>query len=807
MHLRQTLRNLARTPGFSLTVVLVMALGIGATMAIFTVVNSVLLKPLPLPDADRLVRAWESDPGKGHTHVSVAGGTWGVWRDENRSFEKLAVVNEWRFNMVGAGGQLPEHLVAELATWQALPLLGVEPVLGRLFSRDDDVYGANKTVVLSWNFWQRRFGGAPNVLGQKILLDTQPYTVIGVLPRWFTYPSPRTQLWVALNPLLPPESLASHSSHNFDVIGRLRPGITVEGAQQDLSRISSLRAQGQPPNDFIDKAAHVSALLDADTYQVRSMLNILFAATGCLLLISCLNIVNLLVARSAARRRELAIRSALGGSRARLILDRVVESSLLCGAGGLFGIFFAQLGLDWLVKRRQDLPRIESIHLDPMALGFALALAFACGLLAGLAPILAERQDDVLTGLQDQSRSVSSSRRSLRFRGSLLTIEVGLTVILLIGAGLLLRTYQSLRSTQIGVPTANALTFNLNLPYAPGYQDPAKLVAVYEQVLARLQRLPGVRAAGLASALPGQGAGSDHGMTIAEMPLPRGAMIDVEVRFVSPDYFRNLGIPLLHGRSFTSADRLDRGRLAVVSQSFVREYLGGREPIGLHLNDSNTAPDAAADPKNEIVGVVGEVRLSAHDPIVPIVYFPLWTGMSGDPAAFIRTTGDPMAMATTVQKALADVDSSVALTDILTFDDVVGKNSADASFNATLLSVFAGLSLLLASVGLFGMLSFLVTMRTPEIGVRMALGAQRGQVLRLLLSDGLKPAIVGLGLGLAASVGLTRLVASLLYGAQPLDPLVFLLVSLTLITVTALACLLPAWRAAQIDPVIALRSE
>jgi predicted permease len=807
MHLRQTLRNLARTPAFSLTVVLVMALGIGATAALFTVVNSVLMKPLPLPDSDRLVRAWEATPAKGHIHSSVAGGTWELWRDQNHSFEQMGIASEWEDNLAGADGQLPEHLTAEFSTWQALSLLGVKPALGRLFTPGDDVYGADKTVILSWNLWRRRFGGDPGVIGRKVLLDTVPYTVIGVLPQWFSYPSPRTQLWVTVYPLIPQQAMQSHDSHNFEVIGRLRPGVSISSAQADLSRISYLWKSHQPANDFVDPAAHLSGLLDADTYKVRTLLDILFAATGCLLLIACLNIANLLVARSASRTRELAIRSALGGSQGRLILDRLLESLVLCVTGGVLGVFFAQLALAWLVSRRADLPRVESIHIDATALGFAVLAALACGLLAGLAPAFADRRDQLLSALQDQSRAVSGSRRTLHFRRALLTIEVALTVVLLIGAGLFLRSYQSLRTVDLGVSTANTLTLSLNVPYAPQYDQPTRKLALYEQILDRLQSLPGVRAAGLASGLPGQGSREDDGMTIAEIPRPKGSSLDVQVRFVSPDYFRNLGIPLLRGRTFTGADRLDHGRLAILSQSFVRDYLEGRDPIGLHVNDLNTGPEGTTDPRNEIVGVVGDVRSSLSDPIEPIVYFPLWTGVRSDPTVFIRTAADPLPLAPAVQKLVAGVDSSVAVTDILSYDDVVGKNTADASFNATLLSVFAGLSLVLAAVGLFGVLSFLATMRTAEIGIRMALGAQREQVLCLLLADGLKPAAIGLILGIGASAGLTRLVASQLYGTRPLDPLVFALVSLSLIAVAALACLLPALRASRLDPVAALRSQ
>ncbi|GGH02674.1 ABC transporter permease [Silvibacterium dinghuense] len=805
--LRQTLRNLARTPGFSLTVVLVMALGIGATAALFTVVNSVLLKPLPLPDSDRLVRAWEASPEHGYSHTAAAGGTWRIWHDQNRSFAQLGVADPWELNLAGAEGQLPEHLDAEAATWQTLGLLGVKPALGRFFTQADDTWGADKTVVLSWSLWQRRFGADPGIVGRKLLLDTQPYTVIGVLPKWFQYPDAHTQLWIAISPLFPPRAWDSHDSHNFTVIGRLKPGVSIATAQEDLSRISRLRAEQRPPNDFIDDAAHVVGLLDADTYKVRTLLNILFAATGCLLLIACLNVANLLVARSASRRREAAIRSALGGSRGRLLRDRLLESLVLCTAGGAFGILIAQLALQWLLSRRADLPRAASVHLDGTAIGFALGTALACGLIAGLAPAFADRHDQLLNALQDQSRAVSGSRQSLRFRRALLAVEVALTVVLLVGAGLFLRSYQNMHSAELGVSTARTLTMGINLPYAPQYEKEARITGFFEDLLTRVQALPGVQAAGLADRLPGQGEGTDDGETIAEIPMPKGTMLDIQVRYVSPDFFRSLGIPLLHGRTFTADDRLEHGRLAIVNQAFVRQYLKSRDPIGLHVNDLNTGPEGTTDPKNEIVGVVGDVRSAPASPIEPIVYFPLWTGVRSGPTLFLRTTGDPLAMATTVQKVVAGIDRSVAVTDLLTYDDLVGKNTAEASFNATLLSVFAGLSLVLAAVGLFGVLSFLVSQRTAEIGVRMALGAQREHVLRLLLADGLRPAVIGLVLGIAASAGLTRLVASLLYGTQPLDPLVFVLVSFALIAVAALACLLPAWRASQLDPVAALRAE
>lgn len=804
--LRHTLRNLARTPGFSLTVVLVMALGIGAAAALFTVVNSVLLKPLPLPDSNRLVRAWEATPAHGYFHTNVAGGVFQLWRDQNRTFESLAIVTPDEHNLAATGGQLPERIEVQVATWRALPMLGVQPAYGRLFTAADDHWGAPETAMLTWSLWKRRFGGDPAIVGRQILIDTMPFTVVGILPEWFSWPNPRVQLWMALGPEVSPQEMAPLNAHNFTVIGKLRPGVSIAAANADLSRISAA-ASRQFSGDSVFEAANVRPLLDAETYRVRTLLSVLFAATACLLLIACLNIANLLVARSAGRRRELAIRSALGGSRGRLIRDRLLESLVLCITGGLFGVFVAQLALEWLVSRRTDLPRVESIHLDATVVIFVLLVALICGLIAGLAPALAERNEPLLTALQDQSRAVSGSRRSLHFRRGLLAVEVALTVVLLIGAGLFLRSYQRLRTVDLGVSTANTLTMSLDLPFVP-YKEGAKKIAFYEQLEEQVRARPGVRGVALATVLPAQATGEDDNISIAELPSPpHGQWQDVMVRFVDPGFFQTLQIPLLGGRVFTPQDRLARSRLAIVNSAFVNAYLKGQEPLGKHVNDLNNAQEGVTDAKNEIVGVVADVRTTPDREIEPTVYYPLYNGLRDDLAIAVRTDGAPLGFALPIQRIVARLDPSLPVADILTYDDVVGKNTADSSFNATLLSVFAGLSLVLAAVGLFGVLSFLVSQRTGEIGVRMALGAQRKDVLRLMLADGLRPAVIGLVLGLVASAGVTRLVQSLLYGTQALDPMVFVLVSLALLAVAGGACLMPAWRASRLDPIEALRTE
>jgi predicted permease len=804
--LRYTIRNLARTPGFSLIVVIVMALGIGATAALFTVVNSVLLKPLPLPDADRLVMVYEADTILKFDHNYVAGGTYQYWRDRNRTLQQIAVSTDTEGNLSASNGQLPERIEAEICTWQALPLLGVKPAYGRLFTADDDKYGANETTVLTWGFWKRRFGGDPSVVGRSIQIDGKPFTVIGILPQWFRYPDVKTQLWIPLYPDAEPHMMDSHDSHNFLVIAKLRPGVSLAAAENDVKNISFQRRK-QYPNGPVFNSAKLQLLLDAETYSVKTLLYALFAATACLLLIACLNVANLIVARSASRRREAAIRTALGGSRLRLVRDRVLEAVVLSLAGGVLGILLAQVGLQWLVKLRADLPRVDAIHLDATAIVFSVVVAAICGIAAGLAPALAEDEQQLLQTLQESSRSVSGGRSSLRLRRALLSIEVALTVVLLVGAGLFLRSYQKLQAVNIGIPTEHILTMTIDLPDA-GYKEGEKKIAFFEQLTARVKTLPGVRAVTIGTQLPGNGNGQDDAITVAENPpLTQGAWEDAMVRFVEPGYFAALRIPVLEGRTFSPDERLTRSRYVIVSAAFVKRFMNGKDAIGKHVNDYNNAPEGSKDPANEIVGVVGDVLTKPEEQVRPTVYYPIFNGQRGYIMVAVRTVGDPLAMALPVQRVVAQLDANLPVANILSLDQAVGKTTEQASFDAILLTTFAALSLVLAAVGLFGVLSYIVAQRTGEIGVRIALGARREDILRLMLADGLRPAIIGLVLGLIASAGVTRLIGSLLYGTQPLDPIVYVLVSVALLAVAAVACLIPAWRASRLDPIEALRTE
>ena len=800
--LRQSTRSLLRTPGFSVVAMVVLALGIGANVALFTLVNSVLLKPLPFPAPARLVRVYESDARGRFNYNIVAGHSFADWREQSRSFEQMGIEKESSYSLSGTGGQLPEVIRSEQASWTVFPLLGVRAAMGRLFASSDDRRNAESTAVLSWGLWKRRYGGSPSIIGQTILLDARPFTVIGVLPAWFNYPSDRIQLWTALYHERSPELMSLYVAHNFDVVARLKPGVTMQQAIADVSGIQR-RIREKNPDGPVNDAATILPMLDAQVQEVKEGFYALLAATGCLLLIACLNIANLLVARAAARQKEMAIRTALGGTRGRLIRAQVMESLVLAAGGGGLGLVLAYGALRWLVAVRQDIPRADSIHIDGLTLVFTIGVIGLCGLIAGLVPALLSSDRHILTALQESARSHSGGQRGVRLRRLLLSLEVGLTVVLLIGSGLLLKTYHRLRTVDMGANTHNVLTMTVNLPKG-SYQGASKLVGFYESLREQVRALPGARGAGLSTGLPGQGLRRNDVFTIAENPpLPQGQTIDATTRFADPGYFSTLQIPLKQGRYFEAGDRFERANVAVVSEAFVRAYFPNGDALGKHI-----VTEVGLDAKSfEIVGVVGDTLEEAGSHPIPTFYFPLLGGSERSASLVVRTAQDPEVLALPVQKIISSMDRNLPVADVLPLDQVVRESLADTSFDATLLAAFGGLSLLLAAVGLFGVLSYVVAQRTTEIGIRIALGAQREQVVRHFLVDGLRPALYGLVVGLIASAATTRLLASLLYQTQTLDPVVFLAVSAVLLVVAGVSCALPAWRAARLDPMQALRRE
>jgi predicted permease len=803
--LRFAIRALARNPGFSILVILVMSLGIGANVALFAVVRSVLLKPLPFKDQDRLVRLYEADAHGAYQDNVLAGGTFAAWQSQSHSFEQVAIKRAIDFNLSGSGGQLPELVHGQVASWGIFPLLGVEAALGRVFLPSDDRREANATVILTWGLWKRRYGGDPSLVGKTILLDARPYTVLGVLPEWFNYPDKKVQLWTPAYHERSPTVMAMYTAHNLDAIGRLKSGVTIGQATAELSTIQRQIRQ-QNPDGPINDAANIRPILDAEVFHLKTGLYAMLAATGCLLLIACLNVANLLVARAATRRKETAVRAALGGSRGRLIREQVMESLVLSVAGGASGLMLAETALRWLIHVRTDIPRADSIHIDSMVILFTIGVTLLCGLLAGLIPALSSNSNQILSTLQESSRSYSGGHAGVRLRRALLGLQVGLTVVLLTSAGLLLKTYSRLRSVDIGCATHDILTMEINLPRG-SYKTSAQIVSFYDQLVDRVQQLPGVHAATVATILPGEGHQRNDVFTIREHPpLPKGQVLDASTFFVDPNHFGALQIPLVQGRVFQNDERLDRAHSVIVNQAFVRQFLKGENPLGKHLK-VDLVEVAGSDTGLEIVGVVADTLETLSDPPYPTIYYPFYSGSQRSGTLAIRGQQAASALALPIEQAIAAIDPDLAVANVLTMDQILGQSTIDASFDAALLFAFAVISLVLAAVGLFGVLSYILAQRTTEIGIRIALGAQREQVLHLMLRDGLHPAIFGLAFGLIASSGVAHLIRSMLYGTPALDPAVFLVVSVTLLSVAFAACAVPAWRASRLDPMTALRME
>jgi putative ABC transport system permease protein len=805
--LRYATRTLTRTPGFSLIAISVMALCIGATTSLFTVVRSVQLRPLPFRDPGRLVMVYEhfrdaSSNQEGFNYNPVAPADFFDWRAQTHGFEDMAVWRYWHFNLTGERGELPEDVSARGGSWNLFPLLGVHAAIGRTFNESEDRLDGT-AVMLTWNLFERRFGGNASIVGSQIHLDGKPYTVVGVLPQWFTYPDAKVQVWVPYLSGLPAAVVQHHDFHFSRVVARLRPDVSLASALAQVEAVQ-YRLHSQYLNAPVAEDVAARTINDDLARNVKKPLLILMCAVACMLLIGCLNVANLLVARGAARQKEMAIRGALGAQRLTLIRAQMMESLLICFAGGAGGVLLSLSATRWLTSTWKNLPSAADIHVDGVVLGFACAVAFSAALLAGLLPAISSTGKAAFASLQASSRTVSGNLSRSAIRKTLLTVEIAATVVLLIGAGLLLRSFVRLRSADVGCVTENALTMNYSLT-AQKYGSPEKANAFNESLLEKLRALPGVRGVALGSTLPGEGYGGDDVFTIKEHPAPKpGAWLpDALTRWADPGYFSVLQIPLLKGRFFTSDDRLDQSKKVIISRQLARQYFPGEDPMGKTIH-----VPAYKDSDYEIVGVVGDTLFQVGVPVMATMYFPMLVGdIDNGKSLAIRTDADPLATSIPVQKQIASLDPELPVSDVQTMQQAIGDSLGNARFSASLVLTFAVLSLLLASVGLYGVLSYLMTQRTTELGVRMALGAQRDHVLRLILFDGLRPAIIGLALGSAASAGITQLIRSMLYDTRPLDPAVYAVVTLTLLMVATLACMIPAWRASRLDPMQALRAE
>jgi predicted permease len=738
----------------------------------------------------------------------VAAGDFYEWRAKTHGFADMGAIKSSGFNLSDDRGALPEVVKASAGSWNLFHVLDVVPVLGRTFTEEEDGVGRSSVAMLTWGLFQRRFQGDRTIVGSQIQLDGKPFTVVGVLPEWFTYPSPRVQLWVPYASVFTADSIKWNDNHDSSVVARLRPDV---GAKTAIGEVTALqyRIHMDHLNEPVAEDTLVQPMIEDVVGDVKKPLLTMMAAVACMLLIGCLNVSNLLVARSAARQKEMAIRGALGAGRLALIREQMTETILLCAAGGALGLLLALVGTRWLASHWHGLPRTETIHIDGMVVLFSLGVVCLCAVLAGLLPALSATNKGVLGALQDTARSVSGGVSRAWLRKTLLTAEVALTVVLLLAAGLLLKSFVRLRTTDLGSATENVLTMGYSLPNSQ-YAKPEQQVAFSESLLERVRRLPGVRAAGLGSVVPGAGWGGDRVFLIPGRPVGKSSDLehrpDAMVRLADPGYFDALQIPLIAGRVFDSHDRLENAQKAVITQELAKRYFPGENPLQKTIV-MGVDPSVKKD-TYEVIGVVGDTLWRVGKNMKATVYFPaLAEVFTRRMTLVVRTDGDPTKMALPVQKEIAALDPRLPVVDVLTIPQIVGESTVNQSFSASLVLAFAVLSLLLAGVGLYGVLSYVVTQRVTEIGIRIALGAQKGQVLGLVLRDGLRPVVLGLAIGVAGGAAVGYVIRSLLYGTQPMDPAVFVAMVATLLLVAATASAAPAWRASCVNPIEALRAE
>ncbi len=804
--LRYIVRTLAHSPGFAAVAIFIIALGIGANVALFSLVYRIILNPLPYRDPGQLVTIYEheSSGSNPHGYLPVAMGTFFEWKQASQGAAEMAVISPFQdYNVSAEGGRLPEKIDAGMCSWNFFSVLGVAPSIGRSFGPSDDRQNSEATVILSAAFWHRRYNGDPAIVGKKIWLDAKPYAVIGVLPPSFVYSGAfggsTVQVWTPIAHEMPPMVMETFEDHEALAIARLQPGTTLPVLISRLDAVQK-RIKSEHPGPAVHDSVIGRTLLDDAVHDYKTPLYVLLAATGCVLFIASINVASLLVARIAARRKELAIRIALGGGWLRLMRERILESLLLSVFGGTLGLLLAAGALQWLVHTRPDMNRSEDIRIGGAELCFTLIAILATALFAGLISAFSSSTMNVLGSLHETSRAHSGGRARAGLRKALLVIEVSLTVVLLVGAGLLIKSYQRLRSTDLGVPIDNVLTMHVSLP-GVRYAEPVQQVQFFESLITRVRALPGLQSAGLVSAAPGQGWGGDNLVTvIGHPPLPKGKGLDLQMRGADPGYFEAIQIPLVRGRLFTADERLKRANVAVISQGAAGLCFPGEDPIGRHLKidfDGHVA---------EIVGVVGDTRWEVSQPPMPTLYWPIY-GNYSNATIVVRSASNVATLAMPVQKIISSLDPDLPVSNVRTLRETISKSTVDSQFDSLLILAFAIVALVLAAAGLYGVLTYLVTQRTSEFGIRIALGARREQLLSTVLFDGLRPALLGLLIGLSGGAFAARLIKSMLYQTEPLDPVVFAAVTAVLLAVASIACLVPAWRASRLDPMQALRIE
>ena len=805
--IRYGARMLIKAPGFSIVAIMALALGIGANTAIFSVVNAVLLRPLPYAEAERLIVPWGSKSETQH-HTVVSYPDFVDWQEQTQTLEHVAAYIA-SGALLREGDAAPEVIAGANVSADLVALLDVAPVLGRPFTRAEDQPDAAPVIVLGYSLWQRRFNADPHIIGRQIRIGTTSTTVVGVMPEGFRFPAQATKTEF-LRPLalVIGERTKRRNSYSLRLIARLKPGATVEAAESEMRAIG-VRLEQQYPDEGFRLGARLITVHEEVTWGVRTPLLVLLGAVGFVLLIACANVANLLLARAAGRHKEMAIRAALGAGRLRVVRQLLTESLLLSLLGGTVGLLVALWGIHILLASSPiEIPRLKDVGMDPGVMVFTAVVSVLTGIIFGLVPALQASRTNFQDALKEGGRSATGGPRN-RVRALLVVVEVALSLVLLIGAGLLGKSFLLLSEVRPGFDPEHVLSTDLSLAKTK-YPKAEQQQSAFAEIVKRAAALPGVEAAAVIYPLPFGGTGTANTFVIAGRPAVRPEDKPISNhRVISPDYFRALNIPLLRGRSFDERDTQHAPPVLLVNETFARRFFAGTEALGQHIMIEGEAGDRAVPPAREIIGVVGDVRHESLDTESgPEYYVPYTQAPEAFMSLVVRSSGtNPESLAATVREAIRQIDKDQYVAAIQPMTQLVADSVARRRFNTLLTGLFAVVALLLASIGIFGVMNYTVAQRTQEIGLRVALGAQTRDVLRLVLGQGMQLILFGLAVGLATSLALTRVLAGMLYGVTPTDPQTFAAVSLLLAGVALLACYIPARRATKVDPLVALRCE
>ena len=791
-------RMLARSPGVTTLATIVLAFGIGSSTIVFSVVDTLLIKPLPLPDPERLVWIWANSPSRNLAYAFAAYSTYAEWKAGAPSFESMSAYSPGSTTLLAAGD--PERVDLFRVNASFFPMLGVRPVAGRDFLAADDRPGASKVAILAYGLWERRFGADRGVIGRTINLDGESVTVIGVLPRGFAFPAKAADVYV---PIACTTIRGAPDSPSVGVFGRLKRGVSMERAQAEIDAVS--RRLEAAYAGMRGRGAQVWRVLDFTVRDIRRSLLVLFGAVGLLLLIACANVANLLLVRASIRQREIAIRTAMGADRWRILRQMLVESLLLGTCGGLAGLAFGGAAIRLLphLGLERMFPRLAGVSLDWQVLAFAVLTTLVTAILFGLAPAYSAFRMSISETLKEGSMAAGEGRVRNRFRGALVVTEVSLALLLGVGAALMMRTLLRLQAVNPGFDAEGVLTASVTLPAAK-YPNPDQRVAFFQRVLGRLEAMPGVRAASISSLVPYGGSNTGVNFMIEGQPPPRPEETPIFWRrVIDPGYFRVMRIPLLRGREFTAADSAaspTASRIAIINETMARRYWPGVDPIGKRFGSRTFWLT--------VVGIVGDVKFTSlsRDP-EPEFYEPYRQSPAAEMVFALRAAGDPLRQAPALREALQETDPTIALSRVNSMTQYLADAMGAPRLSALLLAVFGTAALLLAAVGIYGVISFSVARRTREIGVRMALGAARADVMRMVVGQAVALAATGVAAGIAAALALTRVMQGMLFGVSATEPLTYAGVALLLILIAALAAYVPAWRAARISPSVALRYE